>query len=158
MKEIYSPFLEARANRCGKSPRSSGETPARSQESSNETPLQSIPAITLLTRLENRADNRASESRTHKRLKNDSIRRYVEDRIRDGWSPELIAGRIRIRHSDLPISHEAIYQWVYTEARHLIRFLVRAHRKRQRRGYSRKHRKTHILREGLNPKTSSKRV
>ena len=87
-----------------------------------------------------------------------TLSRDVEDRIRDGWSPELIAGRIRIRHSDLPISHEAIYQWVYTEARHLIRFLVRAHRKRQRRGYSRKHRKTHILREGLNPKTSSKRV
>jgi len=91
-----------------------------------------------------RADGRACESRTHKRLKNDLIRRYVEGRIRKGWSPELTAGRLKIRHPDLSISHEAIYQWIYADAWHLIPFLVRAQRARKHRGYSRRHQKTHI--------------
>jgi len=42
------------------------------------------------------------------------------------------------------VSHETIYQWIYTEARHHIRHLARAHRRRLRRGYSRKHTKAHI--------------
>jgi len=91
-----------------------------------------------------RADGRACASRTHKRLKNDRIRRYVEGRIRKGWSPELIAGRLNIRYPDLSISHEAIYQWIYSDARHLIPFLVRSHRARKRRGYSRRHQHAHI--------------
>lgn len=91
-----------------------------------------------------RADGRACESRTHTRLKNDRLRRYVDGRIRKGWSPELIAGRLTIRHPDLSISHEAIYQWIYSDARQLIPFLVRSHRARQRRGYSRRHQTAHI--------------
>jgi IS30 family transposase len=35
-------------------------------------------------------------------------------------------------------SHEAIYQWIYAEARHMIPCLARSYRIRQRRGYSRK--------------------
>jgi IS30 family transposase len=69
----------------------------------------------------------------------------VAQRLRAGWSPELIAGRWRGRHPDCPISHEAIYQWVYTEARHLVPCLVRAHRTRRYRGYVRgKHRRASI--------------
>jgi IS30 family transposase len=68
----------------------------------------------------------------------------VEKRIRLGWSPELIAGRLSIEHPELSISHEAIYQWIYQDATHLIAFLVRAHRRRKHRGYSRKHKKSHI--------------
>ena len=98
--------------------------------------------------LAHKAHTRSAErnrlSRSHRRLKNEVIRRYVERRLRRGWSPELIAGRLRRRHPDRAISHEAIYQWVYAEARHLIPCLVRAHRTRKHRGYSRRHRKTHI--------------
>lgn len=78
------------------------------------------------------------------RLKEPRIRRYVRDRIRAGWSPEIIAGRWAVLHPDAAVSYEAIYQWIYTEARDLIPYLVRAHRKRLRRGYSRKHLKSHI--------------
>src|SRR3989338_446609 len=91
-----------------------------------------------------RADQRACRSRTHPRLKDDRIRRYVEGRIRKGWSPELTAGRLPTRYPDRSISHEAIYQWIYADALHLIPFLVRAQRVRKRRGYSRKHQKAHI--------------
>lgn len=91
-----------------------------------------------------RAVERNRRSRKYKRLRNDLIRHYVEDRLRVGWSPELIAGRLPFLHPGLSISHEAVYQWIYEDARYLIPFLVRAHRKRKRRGYSRKHKKQHI--------------
>ena len=74
----------------------------------------------------------------------DVIRTYVEEHLRQGWSPELIAGRLSLQDPGLSISHEAIYQWIYLEARHLILALVRAHRQRKHRGYSRKHKKSHI--------------
>jgi len=91
-----------------------------------------------------RAEARSRASRTHRRLKQEGIRRYVEHRLRVGWSPELIAGRLPMRRAGASISHEAIYQWIYAEARHLIPYLVRAYRTRQPRGYSRKHQRTHI--------------
>ncbi len=91
-----------------------------------------------------RADNRNRNSHRRRRLKTDFIRRYVQKHIALGWSPELIAGRLRIEHPGLYISHEAIYQWIYQDATSLIPFLVRGHRRRKHRGYSRKHKKSHI--------------
>ncbi|MBI2344221.1 MAG: IS30 family transposase [Deltaproteobacteria bacterium] len=88
---------------------------------------------------DDRAPQRNRESHQRQRLKLPRIRRYVRDHVRRGWSPELIAGRWGKRHSDTPISHEAIYQWLYAEARERVPYLVRAHKKRKRRGYSRKH-------------------
>jgi IS30 family transposase len=98
----------------------------------------------LSHKAQERADKRNRESHRRPRLKTDSLRQYVEKRIRWGWSPELIAGRLAIEHPELSISHEAIYQWIYQEATHLILSLVRAHRKRKHRGYSRKHKTSHI--------------
>lgn len=98
----------------------------------------------LAHKAQKRSDERNRRARSHRRLKNDRIRRYAEDRLRRGWSPELISGRLKIRYPRHSISHEAIYQWVYSEARHLIPLLVRAHRRRKNRGYSRRHKKSHI--------------
>jgi IS30 family transposase len=98
----------------------------------------------LSHKAQDRADRRKRESHQRQRLKNDFIRQYVEKRLPLGWSPELIAGRLAIDHPGFSISHEAIYQWVYQDATHLILSLVRAHRKRKHRGYSRKHKKSHI--------------
>jgi len=98
----------------------------------------------LAHKAHDRARNRAKESRTHERLKNEKIRRYVSKYLKRGWSPELIAGRLKLHYPALSISHEAIYQWVYADARELIPLLVRAYRNRKRRGYSRRHKKTHI--------------
>jgi IS30 family transposase len=98
----------------------------------------------LSHRAQQRADTRKLESHRRQRLKNDRIRDYVEKHIRIGWSPELISGRLNIEHPELSISHEAIYQWIYGDARALIDFLVRGHRRRKHRGYSRKHKKCHI--------------
>lgn len=87
---------------------------------------------------------RNSLNHRRNRLKEPRIRRYVRLRLRALWSPELIAGRWSTLHTESSISHEAIYQWVYTEARELIPCLVCGHKRRLRRGYSRRHKKAHI--------------
>lgn len=61
------------------------------------------------------------------RLKSMRLRRQVEAWLHLGWSPEIIAGRLARKLGAPQISHEAIYQWVYSEARHLIPLLLRRH-------------------------------
>jgi IS30 family transposase len=78
------------------------------------------------------------------RLKDPRVRAYVTKQLKRGWSPELIAGRLKALAWVKAVSHEAIYQWVYDSARDLIPCLVRKNRKRQKRGYSRKHAQNHI--------------
>lgn len=108
-----------------------------------------------------RAEVRNRESHRRGRLKDPKIRGYVRRRIKAGWSPELTAGRWNILHPENPISHETLYQWIYTDVRELIPCLVRAHKKRQSRGYSRKHKKPHIpnrIRLSERPKEAEKRT
>lgn len=50
----------------------------------------------------------------HDRLKNEAIRTYVIDHLKEGWSPEQISGRIK-RAINQTISHEAIYQYIYAQ-------------------------------------------
>jgi len=43
------------------------------------------------------------------------LKKYVEDRLRDEWSPELIAGRLKQQQKVLPYaSTKAIYKFVYS--------------------------------------------
>ena len=77
-----------------------------------------------------------------------TIRTFVLNKLKIGWSPELIAGSLPLHYSRLAISHEAIYQYIYDKhirkQHDLVTYLVRAHKKRHNRGHSRKHRKSHI--------------
>lgn len=91
-----------------------------------------------------RARQRWRLSHQRPRLKSAALRHHVRSRLKQGWSPELIAGRLRHQARLPTISYEAIYQWLYSDARTLIPHLTRAHRKRLPRGHSRKHRKSHI--------------
>jgi len=59
-------------------------------------------------------ENRASRGRTE-RLKNDTVRTYVVEQLKDGYSPEQIAGRLPYDHPRESISHEAIYRFVYNQ-------------------------------------------
>jgi IS30 family transposase len=57
----------------------------------------------------------------------------VIEQLKDGWSPEVIAGRGRLETSPFRISHEAIYQFIYgNEGQQLglFKFLLRARPKR----------------------------
>lgn len=58
------------------------------------------------------AELRKKQANTHKRLKDERIESYVRSMLKDGWSPELIAGRIGFDQPGLCISHEAIYQYI----------------------------------------------
>jgi len=95
-----------------------------------------------------RAVQRRKQALRHYRLKHERIRDYVERRLESGWSPELIAGRIR---RDLPgctISHEAIYQYIYQseepQRTALIKCLPHSHRRRRKRGAGKAQRKSRI--------------
>ena len=95
-----------------------------------------------------RACERKTTANTHERLKNDFIRQYVKDGLKQGWSPEQIAGRIRIDHPGYSVNHEAIYQYIYhpqnPQRLEMINLLRRAHKKRRNKSIGRKVRKTKI--------------
>ncbi len=79
------------------------------------------------------------------RLKNQTIRRYVIEKLKIGWSPEQIAGRMKFEGIG-SISHEAIYQYIYAHVHRggngamrpgypdLRAYLKRRHKKRARKG------------------------
>ncbi len=102
--------------------------------------------------LSRRAHGRAAEKRKkaarRPRLKNARIVSHVRAKLKEGWSPEQITGRIGIDHPGLSVSHETIYQYIYhphTDGRlELIGCLRRSHRKRKARGASKKERKPKI--------------
>jgi len=91
-----------------------------------------------------RAKKRISDSHKRPKLKNDLIREYVKKKLDLGWSPEQISGRLHLDQSGQSISYEAIYQYIYKEQRELIKSLPRGHKRRQKRGHSKKHRNFHI--------------
>ena len=95
-----------------------------------------------------RACERKITANSHERLKNDFIRQYVKDGLKQGWSPEQIAGRIRIDHPRYSINHEAIYQYIYLPQNpnrlEMINLLRRAHKKRRNKSIGRKVRRTTI--------------
>ena len=86
------------------------------------------------------ADVRWKQSHCRPRLNSSFLQWYVRTNIRRGWSPEQIAGRLRREGHSVTVSHEAIYQWIYLEARELIPMLAKAHRKRLPRRYRKKSR------------------
>jgi IS30 family transposase len=98
----------------------------------------------LAHKAQDRAIIRRSAAVRRKRLKTPRLRVYITRQLKRGWSPELIAGRLAALGWEEQASYEAIYQFVYADAQDLIPYLARAHRKRRRRGYSRKHTKSHI--------------
>ena len=96
------------------------------------------------------AHARAEVYRTHRgrtlRLKSRFIRRYVVMKLKEGFSPEQISGRLTMEHGREHISHEAIYQYIYHQVyrgghggihRHyhdLRPYLKQRHKRRVRKG------------------------
>jgi len=62
------------------------------------------------------------------------LRKRITTELKQGWSPEIISGRLKREQEHPVIGHEAIYRWIYSEARSLIPCLVRSHRVRRPRG------------------------
>ena len=77
----------------------------------------------------------AARQRYKAPLKNPPTLSYVLAKLKLGWSPQTISGRIRIDHPGLSVSHESIYSWVYYnkywKRNKLWRYLECGHRKRR---------------------------
>jgi IS30 family transposase len=61
-----------------------------------------------------------AEERGHQKAqklyKREYLKNYISERLARGWSPEQIAGRLKIEHSGVcVISHETIYKFIYSE-------------------------------------------
>jgi len=78
-----------------------------------------------------KAELRENAEHKSKRLKTYALAHDIERMVMDGLSPELIAGRLALQNGGRRvISHESIYQWIYSSAPHLKEYLVRAHQVR----------------------------
>ncbi len=79
----------------------------------------------------------------HRKLvRTPQLKATVEDRLKAGWSPEQIAGRMKFEHHPTRISHETIYRYAYSKegrAEQFFKHLPEQRRLRRRRGMRRHH-------------------
>jgi len=74
---------------------------------------------------------RLQERAQRERLKTKPGHEYVQQKLRIGWTPELIAGRIKPQGELPSVCYESIYQYIYCVAPALIPCLPRHHLKRK---------------------------
>jgi len=98
-----------------------------------------------------KADFRKSREKKKKLEKDDMLRNYTIEKLMEGWSPDVISGvlknRLEPRMIDRYVSHETIYQFIYTgQGRFmgLYQYLMRKHKKRKKHK-SRKHGKNNQI-------------
>lgn len=95
------------------------------------------------------ADKRKVAAGKRHPLKNKSVYKYVIKKLRSGWSPEQIAGRLRLKkpgNSYWHICHETIYQHIYSkdnQEKKLWEYLPRKQKKRRKK-YGRKSQRVRI--------------
>lgn len=84
------------------------------------------------------AMQRRKQPRHFRRHAHTPLRRYVERRLRDEWSPDVIAEKLKLDYPDnvkMRVSIETIYRWIYGDASQggqLFTCLCRCHKKRRR--------------------------
>ena len=87
---------------------------------------------------ERRAQKRRKTPRHYRCLSRPELVAYVDEKLRNDWSPEQIAGRIRLDYPQdhtMRISAETMYRLIYAAAQvgdTSYRHLRRAHRRRRR--------------------------
>ena len=90
------------------------------------------------------------------KMEHDPLRRFVEDHLQLCWSPDQIAGRLKVAYPhdrQMHLSHETIYQWVAVNRDYiqgdLHTHLRQAHRQRRRRRGTRDRRGQIVGRVGI---------
>lgn len=113
-----------------------------------------------------KAEKRVTKARHRHPLKNKSVYKYVLKKLRLGWSPEQIAGRLKLIKPDNPywhLHHETIYRYIYAqENKHkaLFEYLPRK-QKRRKKKYGRKTHRSRIpdrVSIHLRPETAQNRL
>jgi len=77
------------------------------------------------------------------RIRDEDTRRYVLEKIKNGWSPERICGRVALDIPGKSLCPETIYMFVYKQEPKLRERLTRHHMKRHRK-WQRKSHECHI--------------
>ena len=81
-----------------------------------------------------RSERRLSKSRCQNSSKKDDVWDYVINKLRCGWSPEQIAGRLKREQGKTIICHETIYRYIYSRPqKQLAQYLVKNHKRRRKR-------------------------
>jgi len=94
-------------------------------------------------------DKRKAKAGKRHPLKNKSVYKYTLAKLRSGWSPEQISGRLKLKkpnNSYWHICHETIYQYIYAlenKDKRLWDYLPRK-QKRRRKKYGRKSQRVRI--------------
>ncbi len=91
----------------------------------------------LPCRAQKKADKRTIRQRSQSSWKGPAVYLYVRDRLRDGWTPEQIAGRLSLDHPELSICHETIYRTIYSGENKkfkLWKYLTNRRKKRMKKG------------------------
>ena len=95
--------------------------------------------IYLAEQAQHHATKRQVLSHQPYRMSYDPLVHHVFTRLRDGWTPEEIGGRLPHDFPDDPrmrVSHETLYAWIYgsgRRGRQLWQYLPRGHKKRRKR-------------------------
>jgi IS30 family transposase len=102
---------------------------------SRELTRNSAPSskVYLSSQAHKRAQKRKKLAATKEELKCHKIRNFVSNKLKEGWSPEIIAGTLSSNPSNLKISHESIYLYIYKQRLDLVPYLARSHKKRFKR-------------------------
>jgi transposase, IS30 family len=90
------------------------------------------------------SNNRAKErrARCRKLVRHPKLRASIIERIKHGWSPEQIAGRLTYERSSVRVCHETIYRFAYFadgQEMKLWRYLPEARARRRPRHVRRRH-------------------
>ena len=110
-----------------------------------------------------RAQGRSQWTRKRPKRNDPDLRRLIEEKVVTGWSPEQIAGRLRLDYPQIPakwVSHQTIYHMV-NERPELHKGLRRAGRKYRKRsgpGADNRGRITNCKRIRQRPKIVGKRL
>ena len=89
--------------------------------------------IYLSNQAHKRAQKRKKQAAMKEELKCHKIRNFVSNKLKEGWSPEIIAGTLGSDPSNLKISHESIYLYIYKKRPDLVPYLTRSHKRRCKR-------------------------
>lgn len=87
---------------------------------------------------------RRKKSKQKKKMDYSRRQKYVTQKLRDGWSPEQISGRLKLKGSVLYVCPESIYAWIYEDEwakeEKLYEYLRLGRKKRKKKGGRKVHR------------------
>jgi IS30 family transposase len=82
------------------------------------------------------AEERKKQSHKTERIKQKKFRKFIVKWLKKGCSPEIVANMAKQENVRWKINYETIYQWIYSERHDLIPFLIKSHKNRRKRGFS----------------------